>query len=55
MIWTEGTGWQKGGSLAWQEFDSNGRALGDRGSAVGVPIWSFGSVIAKTEGFLIIY
>ena len=25
LVWTEGTGWQKGGALAWQVFDCSGR------------------------------
>jgi len=33
MAWTEGTGWQKGGSLAWQAFDRNGIGVGERDGA----------------------
>jgi hypothetical protein len=54
MIWTEGTGWQRGGSLAWQLLDANGKAIGERHSSAGLPAWSFGAVVAKTGGFLII-
>ena len=31
LVWTEGTGWQKGGSLAWQVFDRAGRPIGPEG------------------------
>ncbi len=55
MVWTEGTGWQKGGSLAWQGFDVSGKAMGEVGGAAGVPVWSFGAVVAKPDGFGIIY
>jgi hypothetical protein len=55
MIWTEGTGWQRGGSLAWQLYDASGRPTGERGVAPGVPVWSFGAVTPKPGGFLIIY
>lgn len=55
MIWTEGTGWQRGGSLAWQLYDANGKAIGDKGLQASVPAWSFGAVIAKPGGFLVIY
>ena len=55
MVWTEGTGWQKGGSLAWEGFDINGKAVGEAGGAAGVPTWSFGAVVAKPGGFVVIY
>jgi len=55
MIWTDGTGWQRGGSLAWQLFAANGKALGEPSKANGIPTWSFGAVIAKPGGFLVLY
>ena len=33
LVWTEGTGWQKGGSLAWQVFDLDWPTRRPRGSA----------------------
>ncbi len=56
MVWAEGTGWQKGGSLAWQVFDREGKAVGAPGSAPGIPTWSFAAAIAKANGdFAILY
>jgi len=56
MIWTEGMGWNRGGSLAWQLYDPDGRPLGQKGTAAGVPAWSFGAVVAKPDGsFSVIY
>jgi hypothetical protein len=55
MVWTEGTGWQRGGSLAWQEFDDKGKPGIEHGTAPGVPTWSFGAVVAKPGGFVIVY
>ena len=56
LLWTEGTGWQRGGSLAWQLFDRKGNPIGARGSAPGVPTWSFGAVTASPDGtFVILY
>lgn len=55
MVWTEGTGWQRGGSLAWQLFEPNGKSLGEMHSQAGVPTWSFVAVAAKPDGFVIVY
>jgi hypothetical protein len=50
LLWTEGTGWQRGGSIAWQLFDGNGNPIGAKGSAPGLPAWSFGAVAAHPDG-----
>ncbi len=56
LAWTEGTGWNKGGSLAWQLFDARGNATDEKGRAPGVPVWSLVSCGAKPDGgFLIFY
>ena len=56
LVWTEGTGWKKGGSLAWQVFDKNGKPLGEMGAAPGVPVWGLATVVAEADGsFTIIY
>jgi hypothetical protein len=56
LVWTEGTGWRKGGSLAWQVFDKNGKPIGEMGAAQGVPVWGLATVIAEAGGdFTIVY
>jgi hypothetical protein len=55
MVWTEGMGWQRGGSLAWQLFDVSGKLAGDIRTQIGVPAWSFGAVVAKPTGFVVLY
>jgi hypothetical protein len=57
LVWTEGTGWQKGGSLAWQLFDRSGKPKGKQERVEGgVPIWGLATVVARPEGgFLVIY
>jgi hypothetical protein len=55
LAWTEGTGWQRGGSLAWQIFDAEGKAKGEKGSAPGVATWSFAAPAASASGFTIFY
>jgi hypothetical protein len=56
LVWTEGTGWQKGGSLAWQVFDRSGRPIGSSGRIEGgVPVWGLATVVARPDGgFMII-
>jgi hypothetical protein len=56
FVWTEGTAWARGGSLAWQTFDSSARAATVHGTAPGVPVWSFAAPIARPDGrFVILY
>ncbi|MCC6392449.1 MAG: hypothetical protein IT167_17750 [Bryobacterales bacterium] len=55
LVWTEGTGWQRGGSLAWQLFDPSGNPIGEKGSLSGVPVWSFGAVAPRADGSFTIY
>jgi hypothetical protein len=56
LAWTEGMGWKKGGTLAWQVFDDNGRTVGSEGHASGVPTWSLVSAFTAPDGsFRIIY
>jgi hypothetical protein len=50
LEWTEGTAWQRGGAVAWQIFDAQGKEVAARGSAPGVPVWSFGAVAACVDG-----
>lgn len=56
LIWTEGTGWKKGGSLAWQLYDAQGKPMSDRGEAPGIAVWSFAAVVTEKDGsFTIIH
>jgi hypothetical protein len=56
LVWTEGTGWQKGGSLAYQIFDSAVQPTGERKQLPGIPAWSFAAALAKPDNtFSIVY
>jgi hypothetical protein len=56
FVWTEGTGWGKGGSVAWQIFDKDGNPVGDKGRAPGVPVWSLPTAYTRADGtFAIIF
>jgi hypothetical protein len=56
LAWTEGMGWKRGGSVAWQVFDGRGRPEGAHGTAPGVPAWSLVAAFARPDGsFAILY
>lgn len=56
LAWTEGTGWQRGGSLAWQLYDAAGKPLGEKQTTAGIPAWSFAAPVAHADGgFSILY
>lgn len=50
VAWTEGTGWQRGGKVAWQMYGSDGKPHGPKGTADGVPVWSLVTAIAHPDG-----
>jgi hypothetical protein len=51
LVWTEGTGWQKGGSLAWQVFDRAGHPTALSGfKKDAIPVWSLATVVARPDG-----
>ncbi|MBA2480700.1 MAG: hypothetical protein H0V44_08560 [Planctomycetes bacterium] len=56
VAWLEDTGWQQGGSLAWQLYDAKGKPAGPAGRAEGSPTWGLASAVAKPGGgFLLLY
>jgi len=57
LAWTEGTGWQRGGSLHWQVFDASGRPTAEKGALdKAIPTWGLATAVANGDGgFAIIY
>ncbi len=56
FVWSEGTGWGKGGSLVWQVFNKEGKLTGERETVGDLPVWSFGAAFARPDGgFSVIY
>lgn len=54
VVWTEGTGWEKGGALAWKLTGKDGKV--QNGRLEGVPKWSYAAAYAKPDGsFVILY
>jgi hypothetical protein len=51
LAWTEGTGWQRGGDLAWQVYDRNGKPLAENGLEKGaIPVWGLASAFVQPGG-----
>jgi hypothetical protein len=48
--WAVGTGWNKGGSVAWQAYDAEGRSTAVTGRAEGLPVWSLPAAAALPDG-----
>jgi hypothetical protein len=57
FVWAEGTGWKRGGSLAWQMYDNSGRPTPEKGLIEGgIPAWSFAAPAVNPDGsFTILY
>jgi hypothetical protein len=56
LVWTEGTGWERGGDLAWQVYDPSGHPTTIRGRLAGaVPIWGLAAVTADPDGGFTVY
>ena len=55
LVWTEGTAWNKGGSLAWQLYDAAGQPSGPAGARPGVPTWSVGAVAPRLAGGFVVF
>jgi hypothetical protein len=57
FAWTEGAAWNRGGSAAWQVFDSSGQVEANGGRADGVvPVWGLVSAYERPGGgFAVVY
>jgi hypothetical protein len=54
LVWTEGTGWQRGGSMAWMVFDAQGKPTPIRGREPGIAAWSFAAAAVRPDGQFVI-
>jgi hypothetical protein len=56
LAWTEGMGWERGGSVVWQVYDKDGSPTEERGHAAGVPVWSLVGAFVRPDGrFAVVY
>src|SRR5439155_25748793 len=54
LAWTEGTGWQKGGVLAWRIFDRDSKPTSESGRTNGVPVWGSPTAFSQSDGTFVI-
>jgi hypothetical protein len=56
LVWAEGTGWGKGGSVVWQIYDRNDEPSSQKGRAEGLAAWSMPAAFVGRDGrFTIVY
>ena len=56
LAWTEGTGWAKGGQVAWQVYNADGQPTKEAGRANGLAPWSLVAAFPQPNGgFVILY
>ncbi|HZJ14932.1 MAG TPA: hypothetical protein VFD27_07780, partial [Chthoniobacteraceae bacterium] len=54
IAWAVGTGWKRGGSVAWTIIDSAGKASDERGTNDELATWSFPAAYAEANGDFVI-
>lgn len=56
MLWVEGTGWQKGGSVVWQVIGADGKAVGPVQRRDDLPVWGLATAWADAQnGWIVLY
>jgi hypothetical protein len=57
LAWAEGTGWKRGGSVAWQLFSPEGlKSISDgRGVQKGLAVWSLPTAVWAGDRFIVLY
>lgn len=48
--WAEGTGWQRGGRVAWRILSAEGTPVGEPGHGEALGVWSLPAVLPRTDG-----
>lgn len=54
LAWTEGTAWNRGGTVAWRLVDSAGQQLAAAAGAGPVPVWGLVAAVAARDGSFVI-
>src|SRR5579862_1393704 len=50
FAWTDETGWKRGGKVAWQVFDQEGRLTDVKGTASDLPAWDLVATFQDSDG-----
>ena len=54
LAWTEGTGWARGGTVAWELQNARGHVIASASNAGSVPIWGLVTAVALPDGSFVI-
>jgi hypothetical protein len=54
LVWSEGTGWNRGGTLGWRLFDAEGKPTAAGGTRPDLPVWSFPAVATRSDGTFVV-
>ncbi len=55
LAWAEGTGWNRGGAVAWQHYDKDMQPKESGRLAGAIPVWGLPAVIAEADGRFTIF
>jgi hypothetical protein len=55
LAWIDGAGWNKGGQLSWQMFDSKANPIGQLKTIGDSAVWTKPAAVYNGDAFLIIY
>lgn len=56
LLWTEGTGWQKGGAVVWQVIGVDGKPAGAEQRRNDLPVWGLVTAWADSQkGWVVLY
>src|SRR5439155_9801129 len=53
-VWTEGMGWKRGGTAAWQVYGEDGKPIGEVGRSEGVPPDGEVAAFARPDGTFVV-
>ena len=54
LVWSEGNGWNRGGTLGWPVFDAEGKPNDAGGTRPDMPVWSFPAVATRSDGTFVV-
>lgn len=55
LAWIEGSGWNRGGKIAWQVYDAQGKPTAETGRGESSPTWSLLSAVALPDGDILLF